>query len=116
MCNRHFCTKSPQEPTMTPIPGNDTVEGMETNGFELVEPFQTENGEMNGIEAELAFALGVEWALFRERLKNGRPFIDFILAPNAARLGDMAQRHGRFAECHPVDHQWSKIIVGGHFV
>lgn len=84
--------------------------------FNLVEPFQTENGELDGIDAELAFALGVEWALFRERLKSGRPFTDFILPPNAARLGDMAQRHGRFAECHRVDDYWSKIVVGGYLV
>lgn len=89
---------------------------MSANEYNLVEPFQTENGELDGIDAELAFALGVEFALFRERLNGGRHFTDFILAPNAARLSDMAQRHGRFAECHPVDHQWSKIIVGGHFV
>jgi hypothetical protein len=88
---------------------------MDTSGFELVEAFEID-GAINGLSPETCFAMGVEWALFRERLKGNRPFTDYILAPNAARLSDMAQRHGRFAECHCVDEQWSKIVVGDQFV
>jgi len=81
--------------------------------FELVEPFDTPKGSMKGITPEFAFALGVEWHAFRQKLLTGKPFTTFCLPENSTRFVKMAERHSRFVE----DRQtgcvgWTEIWVG----
>ncbi len=85
---------------------------MESHG--LVEPFETE--DLAGTDAEFAFALGVEWAMFRQRLKTEERFTDLVIAQGADRLVRMAERNGRFVEHHPYCDGWTKIIVGDYLV
>ena len=81
--------------------------------FNLVEPFDTNDGSLDGISAKLAFAMGVEWQLFRQRLKSEKPFKTYCLPQNAARLVKMAERHNRFVEDRPhVCAGWTEIFVG----
>jgi len=81
----------------------------------LVEPFEIDDGSLNGLTVQEAFALGVEWAMFRERLKCGKPFRDLCMAKNAERLEKLAERNGRFSESqHIAARGWAAIWVGSH--
>lgn len=60
-----------------------------------------------------AFAMGVEWQQFHQRLQGGAPFTMSVLRANAKRLADLALRHGRFNETHTVNDHYARITVGG---
>jgi hypothetical protein len=94
--------------------GNDDASGI---AWGLVEPFNTDDLSLDDVSAEEAFALGVEWQQFRERLKCGKRFTTFVLAHNAARLTTMAERHRRFVEHRPaITPGWAEITVGDYVV
>lgn len=83
--------------------------------FGLREPLETDDGTMDGIPAELAFAMGAEWERFRRRLQTGRPFKTLCRPQNAARLVKMAEQHRRYAEDRPnIRPGWSEIFVGDY--
>lgn len=79
----------------------------------LVEPFDIDDGSLKGLTPEYAFALGVEWQLFRQQLETGEPFKVLCLPENTRRLVALAERHRRFVEDRQtacVD--WNQIWVG----
>jgi hypothetical protein len=54
-------------------------------------------GELDNLTAQECFALGVEWQITRQRMKNGKPFTIIILANNAKRIAKLAERNRRFS-------------------
>ena len=89
----------------------------EPDKFGLVEPFETENGALDCVSAAYAFALGVEWEMFRQRLNSGKPFTTLCLPPNTKRLVRMCERHRRFVEERPnLSPGWDEIYVGDYLV
>lgn len=82
--------------------------------YALVDPFEIDNGELNGAPAELAFALGVEWAMFRRQVdESTSPFTILCLSQNAGRFVRMAERKGRFVEERRTDPAgWTQLWVG----
>jgi hypothetical protein len=76
----------------------------------LVEPFEIDNGELDGLRAQECFALGVEWAMFRDRLRTGRPFTLLVLANNAERLTKLAERSRRYVENRPASDGWAERV------
>jgi hypothetical protein len=89
--------------------------GMNESDFELVEPFDTDESSLNQVNPETAFALGVEWQMFRQRLKSGHPFQTLCLSINTNRLVKLAERHRRFVEDRPTPWVgWSEIWVGDY--
>lgn len=82
--------------------------------FELAaEPFEIDDGSLAGLSPEYAFSLGVDWAMFREQLSTGRPFVAFCLPENRTRLVRMAERHRRFVEDRrTASADWCEIWVG----
>jgi hypothetical protein len=91
------------------------VKETDENDFELVEPFNSDGSSLSGVSPEVAFALGVEWQMFRQRLKTGHPFQTLCLAMNAHRLVKMAERNRRFVEDRPTPWAgWSEIWVGDY--
>ena len=85
------------------------------SNFELVEPFNSDGSSLSEVSPEMAFALGVEWQMFRQRLKTGRPFQILCLAINSHRLVKMAERHRRFVEDRPTPWPgWQEIWVGDY--
>jgi hypothetical protein len=85
---------------------------MVMTSFDLSEPFDADDGSLSGVSPAMCFALGVEWAMFRQKLRLGVPFTDLVLSPNAARLSAMVERQNRFVEHHPQCDGWSTIVVG----
>lgn len=89
----------------------------EKNKFNLVEPFDIDDGSLVGLTPEYAFALGVEWQLFRQMLDSEKPFTTYCLPQNATRFVKMAERHKRFVEDRPnVAPGWTQIYVGDYLV
>jgi len=82
----------------------------------LVEPFDVDGDSLGTIGRAECFALGVEWQMFRERLKDDKPFRMLVLANNAHRLEQMAERHQRFVEHRPAKNGWAEISVGDYRV
>lgn len=81
--------------------------------FGLVEPFDIDNGELDGIAPGECFCLGIEFAMFRQRIQSGQVFTELVLANNAARICAMAERHGRFNEWRPSETAgWATVTVG----
>lgn len=70
--------------------------------FELVEPFDTDDGSLDGADPQLSFCLGVEWATFRQKLSSGQRFRVVAISNNADRLVRMAEKQGRFVEHHAL--------------
>jgi hypothetical protein len=90
---------------------------MNERDFELIEPFDTDLESLNGIAPENAFALGVEWEMFRQKLKSGRPFTTLCLAANVKRLVKLAEHQGRFVEDRKTCWAgWVEIYVGDYSV
>ncbi len=84
--------------------------------YELVEPFETSDGTLHNQSADMCFALGVEWEMFRQKLNSGARFAQLVLSQNAPRLVRMAERNRRFVEHHSHSDGWAEIIVGDYFV
>jgi hypothetical protein len=78
--------------------------------YGLIEPFETE--DLMEASADLAFALGVEWAMFRHRLLNEGRFTELVISHGSVRLVRMVERHNRYVECHPYCDGWDQIVVG----
>lgn len=84
---------------------------------ELVEPFDVDDGSLEGLAPSHIFTLGVEWQLFRQRLASGKHFTTLCLPENAERFVKMAERHKRFVEDRPnVTPGWSEVYVGDYLV
>lgn len=83
------------------------------SGFELVEPFDIDDGELDGISPQEAFVLGVEWMRWRQRVVDGKPYTDVCLANNAVRIQGLLERNGWQCEAQPgLAPGWAKIWVG----
>jgi hypothetical protein len=92
-------------------------ETMNENGhkIESVDSFEADLDSLNGITGECAFAMGVEWSMFRERLKSGKPFTIRCLLANGSRLVKLAERQKRFVEDRPnISAGWTEIFVGDY--
>jgi len=80
--------------------------------YQLAEPFDIDGGSLDGLSNQQCFALGVEWATFRNRILSGEQFTHPCLSANATRVSMLAERHGRFVEHHVHSEGWSLIFVG----
>jgi hypothetical protein len=101
----------------TPLAAEKAIVNESENHFDTIDSFEADLGSLNGITAECAFAMGVEWQMFREQLKSGKPFTVLCLPANATRLVKMAERHRRFVEDRPnVFAGWTEIFVGDYLI
>lgn len=90
----------------------ETKANMKKTKFGLVEEFGIDNGELDGINPRTAFALGVEWEMFRKKLASQKPFTTLCLSENACRFVKMAEKNGRFVEERQTYFGWTEIWVG----
>lgn len=84
----------------------DCEEGMDD--FRLVEPFEIDAGELDGLTPEQAFTLGVEWEMVRRALEiYERKKV--VHRANCMRIVRMARRHGREVPWKHLDDHWSEL-------
>lgn len=66
--------------------------------YGLVEPFDVDDGSLDGFSPQEIFCFGVEWEMFRQKLKDTpRSFTEQIHSANVQRLLAMCKRHERSA-------------------
>jgi len=83
--------------------------------FELIEPFNVDDS-LNDLSPEQAFALGIEWQMFRERLKTGQSFSTLCLSINASRLVKLAKSQRRLVEIRSTPWEaWAELSVSDLF-
>jgi len=114
-----FCELPPKNPVRsvlsTVLATGAGMKPKDEGDYELVEPFETNDNSLKEVNSEIAFTLGVEWQMFRQRLKTGRPFQTLCLSLNTNRLVKMAERQRRFVEDRPTPWAgWSEIWVGDY--
>jgi hypothetical protein len=81
------------------------------DGFDLIEPFDIDGGELSGLSPELCFTLGVEWGKVTSALDAGElgPFP--IHAENVARLCAAVLRRGLIVSSARIRNGWAELIV-----
>lgn len=80
--------------------------------YKHVEPFDIDHGELDGITADQAFVLGVEWQIFRTTLSSTRErFKATVHAANEQRLLRLLARRGRKGAARRLDATWTEIEV-----
>lgn len=69
--------------------------------YELVEPFDVDNGELDGVRQQVVFCLGVEWQMISALLNAGGPIRRTIHTENVSRIKRMCIRRGRTFRIEP---------------
>jgi hypothetical protein len=81
--------------------------------FVVHEPFDIDDGSLRSTSHELAFVLGVEWAVAFSFMLNsqGRRQTEMVVhAQNVERMSKLAERHGCVCSSVQIDEVWSKIM------
>ena len=78
--------------------------------FHMIEPFDVDNGELDGLRQSLCFVLGVEWQMVKNQLESGKPFERPIHSENLDRIEAMLKRADRGYEVAMHD-DWPTIVV-----
>lgn len=82
----------------------------------LMEPFDIDGGELDGIPPQIVFCLGFEFCQMITLLESGEPITRTIHTPNASRIKRMCIRRRRkfkVEPCPDVGDQWSFLEVDG---
>lgn len=81
--------------------------------FSLADRFFIDAGELNEVDPRVAFCLGVEYAMFRERLsRSPGGFVETVHAKNIERIEKLCQNHGRKPTSNVYELCWFRIAVG----
>jgi hypothetical protein len=93
--------------------GTRGIEGAPLRDVDLIEPFDIDDGELDGLGETQAFVAGVEWALVSNQIVNRRDRqIDRPLSRvNAQRVRRLAERNGRAATILPIDEHWTRLRI-----
>ncbi len=85
------------------------------HNFDLVDRFFIDQGQLAGLSSELAFVLGVEWAMFRHELVTAQnPFEYLVHKDNVERILHLCWGHKRKAQAvFTDDPEWVTIEVAG---
>lgn len=93
----------------------------DSSGFNLIEPFDIDDGSLTGFSEQLIFTLGVEWVKWLVNITHNKVRTDICLEQNAPRLIRLLERHGFYCEDRPFPfqdisgkacNQWRQIWVG----
>lgn len=83
--------------------------------FGLVDPFDVDNGELDGLTPAMVFTLGVEWEMIRKQVDDGEPFSALIHSENRNRLESLLTRRNRRATftfmANDVSESWMLMNV-----
>ena len=84
-----------------------------SDSYKLYEPYDIDDGSLNGLSEIHCFVLGAEWETFRQRLESENRLTASVHSQNIKRLVAMPERHRRFVEDRPnIAPGWASIWVG----
>lgn len=63
--------------------------------YSLAEPFDIDDGQLDGLTPQEVFCLGVEWQMVRQSLEHGERFERVMHIENRDRVAALLQRHNR---------------------
>lgn len=90
----------------------DNTNNEEHQEFELMEPFDIDNGELDGIDLRTVFCLGYECCQLHELLDTGRAFRKTVHIESIKRVTNMCQRRGReFSIDTDIGSEWFSLSV-----
>lgn len=86
---------------------------MSDDAATIIEPFDVDDGELDGLSPQLCFVLGVEWAMVREALDADRQLGPlWVHAQNVPRLRAMIRRRrGLILSAAPTSDGWALLIL-----
>lgn len=79
----------------------------------LQEPFDIDNGELDGLRPQDCFVLGAEWQLVSQQLDSGEAFSRPLHLANSERIKRMCIRRGRKFRTKPNGLEWLWLEVAG---
>ena len=82
--------------------------------YELVEPFDIDQGELDGVTPQVVFCLGFEFCQFRIKFDGGGPLRETVHTENVSRLKRMCIRRGRkfsAVPCPGAETEWTFLDV-----
>lgn len=65
---------------------------MDADKYRLVDPFDIDNGELNGLTPQEVFALGYEYGVIREKIESREPFEMQFHSDNYDRIKSLCKR------------------------
>ena len=77
--------------------------------YELVDSFDIDGGELDGIPGHLCFVLGVEWGHLYSLGHQGGPIEMTVHAENRSRVEKMLRRLGYCVGFTEMDHGWVRL-------
>ena len=80
-------------------------------GYKLMEPFDIDGGELDGISPQMCFVLGAEWWQMNVLLESGDPIGKPIHNENAERVRRMCIRRGRRFRVRDNGPEWKWLDV-----
>lgn len=82
--------------------------------YGIADPFEIDNGELNGLTPQECFTLGAEWgSLRRIILMSSDPITALIDPKNEGRILHMLYRNGRPAIATRLNEDWVRLEVPG---
>lgn len=77
--------------------------------MEMVEPFDVDNNELEGMTPQQVFTLGVEWGLFYPMVSTGGQLT--VHEANRGRLVALALRHGKEPSVQPFGEGFVSLMI-----
>jgi hypothetical protein len=79
--------------------------------FTIVEPFDIDNGELDGISPQNIFCMGYEFCQVRDMLVSGETISKPVHSDNASRIKRMCIRQRRLVKIDTMRDGWSWMEV-----
>ncbi len=79
--------------------------------YQFMEPFDIDDGQLEGLRLIDAFTLGVEWQMVFAALESGESFSRPIHRRNVERIQRMCIRRRRPFRVLPENDEWATLVV-----
>jgi hypothetical protein len=77
----------------------------------MVESFDIEDGQLDGLTPQQCFVRGCEWGTFKTACDDSYAFRRTVHRERVERLCKVAARRGRTFRIEHLDDQWTEIVV-----
>ena len=76
--------------------------------YQMFEPFEIDNGELDGLDNQMCFCLGAEYVQWLERFRSNQDKWDvYVIKENAERVANMGRRFNYEVVLETYDDEWT---------
>jgi hypothetical protein len=79
--------------------------------FNIMEPFDIDRGELDGLRPQECFVLGVEWQMIAMLADKGKEFKKLMHPKNQARIEALLNRRGLEYRIEILNENWLQLNV-----